>query len=667
MPNSEREKLSSAYDMAVDGGVNAPKPPADEVYYGFGVFMGIPVAKLKALREEMQSRNNTARFQPYNEKGVETNNQDLDRSSNRSGSKHSSDSAVVPPAKIQKTTATRAIKAKQDNNSPAIAKQRPDWDVKSDQMQSNMALLASAAAPSATASPLPRSSQGSPSIPSIKPTSTTSASVAKLSGPIHPSQQHIPSMTSTLHPLSAATHVATHASSHSSSPAPQMPPLLYHHDPTPGQSLAPTSQLDLDSQQQLAQPPQQLSQQHVQSQPHSASHNGLQHATTPGSYNAQPQLQPPQHQQPYQIMQSQPIHPYPSGGVTYVPYPMHHPQQVQYNSEYPPQQYVYHQIPPQTGGSVDPRTNLPPGYAQPMYHHLQPPPPQHHPVYQQPGGMMLPGNGPWMNQAQPSQQQQQHMMHLGNIPPMQQQQQHSNGANNMYPPSAAATPSQHQQLPPPSISTSSHQLHNGQQPTYDSQATTTTAIPTLNAPSNNVGQASGSDQQSATNAPSITRLLPPPGYPSAIPSLNAYAKAPPQQQPLQQTTHVPQPPLQHQQSLPSVSYQPPPSQYMPQQPVLHQPQHHMYQAYPQPQYAPPPYYHQHLPPPGYAMPQHQVNYGPPPPTHNGAPPVSNFSTPHPIPPSSMSSTTPHQGGSTNNLLPSVNDISKRTSMSYILD
>ncbi|RHY20015.1 hypothetical protein DYB25_001855, partial [Aphanomyces astaci] len=234
MPNSEREKLSSAYDMAVDGGVNAPKPPADEVYYGFGVFMGIPVAKLKALREEMQSRNNTARFQPYNEKGVETNNQDLDRSSNRSGSKHSSDSAVVPPAKIQKTTATRAIKAKQDNNSPAIAKQRPDWDVKSDQMQSNMALLASAAAPSATASPLPRSSQGSPSIPSIKPTSTTSASVAKLPGPIHPSQQHIPSMTSTLHPLSAATHVATHASSHSSSPAPQMPPLLYHHDPTPG-------------------------------------------------------------------------------------------------------------------------------------------------------------------------------------------------------------------------------------------------------------------------------------------------------------------------------------------------------------------------------------------------------------------------------------------------
>ncbi|OQS05516.1 hypothetical protein THRCLA_20593 [Thraustotheca clavata] len=68
---SEREQLSSAYDLAIEASAGGRSAPAEEVYYGFGVFMGVTVRRLKELREEMQKRNNSSRFETFQSENME--------------------------------------------------------------------------------------------------------------------------------------------------------------------------------------------------------------------------------------------------------------------------------------------------------------------------------------------------------------------------------------------------------------------------------------------------------------------------------------------------------------------------------------------------------------------------------------------------------------------
>ncbi|KAF0718520.1 Aste57867_1622 [Aphanomyces stellatus] len=651
LPNSDREQLISAYDMAIEAGTNGPRGPADEVYYGFGVFMGIPVTKLKAMREEMQNRNNSSRFQPYSENGIENEGD----ASSKDGSKESSDAIVVapPPTKIPKNAKT--MKSKME--SPA----KGERDTRTtDAMKSSMDLLAQAAAPSASASPIVSRNTLPPANGLPKPTLHSGHNGG---GQGTPTQ--IPSLGK------------FHGASSTLPPPPTMQPL----PPQQQQPSATNMQTGYPGQQADASTGH--SQQHPSMQPPP---NGMpmHQVQPPSQYN--PQQPPPQ----YQMMPPPPMHMQQYPGGMYVQYNMHGQPMgppMGYGSEYapqygpPPPMQMYQMPPPQQqstipqqgqqGGSDNqqPPMNAPPGHQ--MAPPQQPPMQQQHPMPQGYGYPPQMQQHPGMYQQAPPQMGPPPMagpagwMSQGPPPPHMMTQQ---GYHPMYAQHPSGPPPQSQSNVPQDGGNSSLPPPTNMQPSAQGVPSTATPATATQASSTNNPQT----HQQTEGGNTMGRLLPPPpgGHGPIIPSLNQFGSKQPQ--PSSQTpsmAQLSQPPQssqqphhqqqqQHppQQGLPPVSYQQPAMQQQPQYMQQHAHMYHQH-AYP----APPPQQYAH-----YYPPQQQYSY------YGHAPPQGPPNG-H-LPPPGLPSMAPpgHHGGLPAavhgpNTLPSVNDITKRSSMSFILD
>ncbi|OQR90830.1 hypothetical protein ACHHYP_05202 [Achlya hypogyna] len=284
MSASEREQLSSAYDMAIEASTGGRGAPAEEVYYGFGVFMGISVKKLKALREEMQKRNNSSRFETYHGDGAEGTHDNEETEDDEEMYETDVPKKTTPKKPVERRTSERRA-AKKDAARPVM-----------NARDGNMGLLASA-----VAAPSSMPSYGTP----------TSAKQA-------PKALHMPG------PYSMATHAP------SAAPSLTKPPEKSHF------TMEHLTSSQLPAQNAPAQPmypPQQ--QQHPMHAPQPYPPSAY---PPPHSMHAPPQHQPshlPYQQAPHQQH------------VQYMPPPQQQPQYSYHPQSYqqPPPQPVYGQMP----------------------------------------------------------------------------------------------------------------------------------------------------------------------------------------------------------------------------------------------------------------------------------------------------------------------------------